>query len=151
MALSYRKITEEEDQMRNVLIAGEYPFCVAAIERTRTKENTADMLVVDMLVMDADGREVKVRDWIVFMDQMAWKFRHFAATCGLLEKYENNTIEASDFINQNGVVKLTVGEYVDKDGEVVKNNRVKDYIKPGFAKVKTAQDLDPSFNDDIKF
>lgn len=138
-------MTEEQDKMRNVMSPGEYPFQVAAIALKPTKDGKNQMLEVDLIVWDINNREKKVRDWIVFMEEMSWKFRHFAATCGLLDKYEDGTIEDRDFVGKKGVVKLTQKDYIDRDGEKMFANAVKDYVKPGQAKV---QQNDPGFVDD---
>ncbi|MBX4189693.1 hypothetical protein KW791_00125 [Candidatus Parcubacteria bacterium] len=144
MALHYKKITEEEDQVRNVLEKGQYPFSVKSVMEKPTSKKDNHMLEVEIRVMGNDGREYNVKDWIVTtMEEMAWKFRHFAATCGLLDRYEAEVLEARDFLGKNGVVKLTISEY-EKDGEMRKVNRVADYVKP-LAKEKKN---DNSFVDD---
>jgi hypothetical protein len=77
---------------------------------------------------------------------MAWKFRHFAYTCDLGEKYESKTLEAKDFLGKIGVVKLGQKEY-EKDGEIKTVNNVLDYIKPSASVQKNSA----TFNDDIAF
>jgi hypothetical protein len=147
MALPYKKLTEEQDQMRNVLDKGEYPFRVLSIAQKPTKKGDNQMLEVELMVMDMEGREVKVRDWIILtMEEMSWKFRHFAATCGLLDRYDADLIEARDFLDKHGVVKLSIAEY-EQEGEKRKVNRVADYVKPGMAK-PVPQKNDNSFLDD---
>lgn len=135
MALSYKRWTEEEDSMRNVLDKGEYPFRVRTISKGMTKSGQYEMLTVELGVMDNVGREWTVKDWVVIMDEMGWKLRHFAATCGIIEKYDSDTLEAADFMGKNGVVRITIRDYEDKEGEIRKSNAVVDYIKPGKAKI----------------
>ncbi len=129
MALRYTRMTEEQDQMRNLLPKGEYPFCVKAITEKKTKNGAHDMLEVELGVLSDEGREITLKDWIVLMDEMGWKLRHFAATCGILDRYDDEILEARDFLGKNGVVKIVIGDY-EKDGEVRKTNRVGDYVKP---------------------
>jgi uncharacterized protein DUF669 len=127
-------MSEEDDLNRNILEKGEYPFHVETIELKSTKSKLNLMLELKLSVMGNDGKVVKVKDWVVIdMEEMAWKFRHFAYTCGLADKYEAKTLEARDFLGKHGVVKLSIRDY-EQDGEQRKANAVADYIKPGEAK-----------------
>lgn len=149
MALAYHKLTEQEDQMRNVLPKGEYPFHIKTIEQKPTKSKANTMLEVELSVLDNNGRSVTVKDWVVIdMEQMAWKFRHLAATCGLMDSYEADTLETYHFLGKHGVVKLSIREY-EQDGEIRKANAVVDYVKPGQAKGNMdSQKNDNDFIDD---
>lgn len=157
MALAYKKLTEQEDQMRNVLEKGEYPFHVKSIMEKPTKKGTNKMLEVELSILDINGKECTIKDWIMLdMDEMLWKLRHFSATLGLLDKYEDGTLDARDFLNKNGVVRLSIADY-EKDGELRKINRVSDYLQPGKSKGNTAKEgantsnSETFFDDDIKF
>lgn len=134
MALQYKKITEQEDQMRHLLEKGEYPFHVKSIKEGKTKNNKYDMLTLDIAVMDINGREITVKDWVVLMDEMAWKLRHLAATCDVLNLYDDNLLQSKDFLGKNGVVKLGIREYENEEHEKRLVNYVIDYIKPDCAK-----------------
>jgi hypothetical protein len=150
MALSYHRINEEEDQMRNVFEKGGYAFQVKSIESKKTKSGNNLMLVVELSVHDSKfARTINVKDWIVLdMEEMAWKLRHFAATCGLLEKYDAEELDAKDFLGKYGVVKLSIREY-EQDGELRKANAVADYIKPGKENLKEATPSNDFVDDDI--
>lgn len=148
MALPYKKLSEAEDQMRGVLEKGQYPFRVKSVIQKKTKSGAYEMLEVELGVIDNNGREITIKDWIVFMDEMAWKFRHFAATCDLMDFYEEDRLEHYHFLNKNGVVKLSIREY-EKDGEVFKANAVADYIKPSRQESQAANDSAPFIDDDI--
>lgn len=139
MSLSYPKISEEQDLMRGLLDKGDYPFQVLKIEKKRTSTNRYDMLVVELMIQ-LDNRSVVVKDWIVLMEEMAWKFRHFASTCGLLDKYENDTLDVPDFKNKTGIVKIGTRTYQDKQGEDRLANSVQDYVKSVTPKVVIPQD-----------
>ncbi len=130
MALAYRRLSEEEDKMRNLFEKGEYAFSIKKIEEKPCKDPANQMLVLDIEVMNDSGRVLKVRDWVMLtIENMEWKLRHLCATTGLLDKYEAGTLNAQDFLNKHGVAKLVIDEY-EKDGEAVKTNRVADYVKP---------------------
>lgn len=151
MALPYRKMTELEDQMRFLFDKGEYPFSVTKIERKPTQKGDCEMLAIELTVMNDQGRELKVKDWIRFDEDWAWKFRHFAYTCGLGDKYEDDTIDTDDFKNKNGVVKLGHREN-EYNGEIRMQNNVVDYIKPGAEKAKKpVNDFVDSNFEDVKF
>lgn len=157
MALNYRSLSQADEIRLSVLQPGEYCFIVVGISQERSKGGTDkngqqkkiyDMLVVDMVVVNENGRERKLRDWILLVedeDTMGFKLRHFASTCGLIVKYESNTLEAKDFLGRQGTAKIGVKDYIDQHGEKKKQNMVIDYVK--------SIDLknDQEFNDDIKF
>ncbi len=147
MALRYKRISESEDSMRNVLDKGEYPFLIKSVEETRTKSGIYDMLVIEISVMDSTGREHTIKDWVVFMDEMAWKFRHLCSTCGLIDRYESDSIEAKDLEGKHGVVRLSIADY-EKEGETRKVNRVADYVKAGAINAAPKNDASASFHDD---
>jgi len=149
MALSYKRMTEEQDKMRNVFEKGEYPFTVKAITEKPCKNQVNTMLVVELEVMNHEGRVKRIPDWIVLdMEDMQWKFRHFADSCGLIDLYDAENLQAKDFLGKNGVAKITIDEY-EKDGEIFKNNKVADYIKSG--KVKSHNDKDAFIDDPLPF
>lgn len=154
MKLDYTPITEAEDQARGVMAPGEYIFTVIAIE-TKPSQAGNTMLVVDLEVKDFGGFKHHVKDWVVICEPMKWKLRHFANSCGLIEQYENKTLEDIDFVGKVGCVKIGVSDY-EKDGEMRKMNRVIDYLKPTaelvqLQKTGTDNQAHDDFNDDIKF
>lgn len=149
MALRYSFLTAEDDKMRNILEKGEYPFSIKSIKQGITKSGMYNMLTVELNIFDANGKAHPLKDWILLdMEDMSWKFRHFAATCGLLAEYEAKNLDTTDFLGKNGVVKLTVEEFTDSDGDVKLSNKVKDYVKPGEAKGSTSPDKMNDFLDD---
>lgn len=150
MALSYKVWSQQEDETRNIIEKGEYQFIVKDIKRTLTKKGNYEMLVVDLELLDNLGRVRKLKDWIVLMDEMGWKLRHFAASCGLLEQYESQTLDTQHFLNREGVVKISVGDQKDEHGQLtgLKQNSVADYIKPENVKVAQQKTNDDSFIED---
>lgn len=150
MTLPYKKLTDEEDKMRNVLAKGEYPFSIISVEFKRTKDGLNQMLALELIVLDINGREKKIKDWVVFMDDMMWKFKHLCETCGLMDKYANDLVQAKDFLGKNGVVKLSVADY-EKDGDTMKVNKVVDYIKPNKLKAVAQNNSNDFVDDEILF
>lgn len=131
MTLQYNIWTEEQDLSRNLIQAGIYGFKVVNIIRKLTAKGNYEMLEVDLQLVDKSGLDKRLRDWIIIMDTMGWKLRHFAATCGLLEKYESGTLDSRDFMGKSGSVKVGVVDKKDEHkvptGE--KTNKVLDYLK----------------------
>jgi hypothetical protein len=119
----YPKITEEQDQMRNLIDAGEYIAHIDNATEKKTKNGKYDMIELELEVHDMSGRPRKLRDWIVFMDEMSWKLRHAAKSAGLIEKYDNDTLIDKDFIGTRVVIKVGI-----KDGDKGKMNNVIDYL-----------------------
>lgn len=146
MSLGYKKISADEDKMRNVFEKGEYSFLVESVEEKPCKNEVNKMLVVNLLLMH-ENRTLRIMDWIMLdMEGFEYKLRHFADTCSLLDKYEAGTLEAVDFLGHEGIAKVNVTEY-EKDGEIIKTNKVMDYVK---SKVTKANDPD-FLNDAIPF
>ena len=147
MALSYRVWSQEEDDLRGTIEKGIYQFIVRAVEKKLTKKGTYEMLVVDLIIIDNNGQKRGIKDWIVLMDEMGWKLRHFAIACGMLEAYNNESILPGDFLNKDGAVEIGINELKDENGEKTgkKGNFVIDYIAP----VEVVKDQFK--DDDIKF
>ena len=152
--LAYSYISAEEDKVRNLLPDGLYPFTVKEIQQKPNK-NGGQQLIVTLSVGDSTGLEHTITDWIQLeIEQMAWKFRHFASSCGLIDLYDAKQLKAENFNRKNGVVKIGVNEY-EKDGEMKKGNKVLDYLISGNAspsKLKPLPDKKSDFiNDNIPF
>lgn len=148
MALNYRRVSEEEDQRRGLIDKGEYTFQVAAIEQKRTSNGKYDMLAVDLIVWDITNRERKLKDWIVFAEEMDWKFRHFCKSLGLLQQYEEGSIEVQHFPGKKGKVKVGQKDGQTKDGDTRLVNFVMDYLNDSG---NTASNSDTFKDDEIPF
>lgn len=156
MALNYLPHTEEDLSRLNVLDPGEYPFVVTSVDEGATKggtdldgnpKKTHSMLIVNLKVASPIHGDRLVKDWVVLFDQenpMAFKFRHFAHSCGLIKKYEDKMLEAKDFLNKKGIVKIGMKDWTNQYGEKKKQNSVLDYVK-------SAQQNNDFISDDIHF
>jgi hypothetical protein len=154
MVLAYKKITEEEDKSRHLFPKGEYNFSIRSVVEKKTKNGSNNMLEIELLVKDSNGREMIVKDWIVLVEQMGWKLRHFSNACNLLDKYDSQLLEARDFFDKKGIVKLTIREYQSETGMRTVNS-VEDYIKSNkIMLVKNESSIKPEkefMDDDIPF
>lgn len=164
MALNYKRMTEEDFSRLSVLEAGEYQFYVGTVEEKQSKgghdkhgqpKQIYDMLEVNLHVIGLSGAERKVKDWVLVVaneDAMGFKLRHFADTCGLIDRYDAGILEARDFLGKHGIVKISIRDYTDKYGEKKKQNSVVDYLKPLHAKDAAKAPADGEFfNDEIPF
>lgn len=153
MALAYNIWTEEEIQNRNLVEKGDYDFEIMAASVKKTQSGIdkngnpkliRDMLEIDFNYWDKNGQVRRVKDWIVFGEGMDWKLRHLANTIGLIELYENNSLDAHHLLKKQGVFELGIKEF-EKDGVKKKTNFVVDYVK------KSDPKNDTRLNDSIPF
>lgn len=161
MALNYRRFSEEDLSRLSILIAGEYDFYVSEIISKKSKggldkdgnqKKIYDMLEVTLKIINSSGSERQLKDWIMIVqdeEPMGFKLRHFAATCGLIHKYDDGTLDTRDFFNKHGKVKIGVRDYTDQYGERKKQNSVIDYIKPVKTNDASMPQSDEFFNDDV--
>ncbi len=139
--------TEAEITAANLIPAGEYMFEV--IEATeKTSKNGNDMIALKLSV-HADDYARGVFDYLVDIESMAYKIRHFADATGLLPQYEAGQLSADDMIGVTG--KCKIAQQPEKDGYPAKNV-VKDYVKrpAGAAAVKKSATAEVA-DDDIPF
>ena len=151
MALSYQRWTEEEDKKKNLLEDGEYSAIIDTITEKLTAPGKFDkngkpitqkkMLEIDLLVADMDGRERKVKDWIMLEGDMSWRFRHLCVACELIDDYENNSIDIDEIKSKVVCVLIKQRKGKDQYNNDVVRNTVVDYFKVANA----------DLNDDIKF
>ena len=149
MSLAYNLWTEEEVENRNVLPDGDYKFLINDIISKKTKggldkegneKPIRDMVEIDISIM-YNGQQRNIKDWIVFMREMDWKFRHLADTTGLISLYESRQLDCVHLKNKGGTLKLGSKDMIMQDGTSKKINYVKDYIK-GIANVEKQTSLD---------
>jgi len=144
--------TEKEIAESNLLPEGEYPFEISSGADKISKSGN-EMIELWVRVYKPDGSFNQVADYL--LESIAYKLRHAAEACGLLDKYEAGTILGTDFIGKTGMLKLGITK--DKNGQYPDKNGIKDYIVPkeGEAKVSIPKDalqktIDP-MADDIPF
>jgi hypothetical protein len=134
------KTAKEIDEL-GLLPVGEYDFLVHEAEDTQSKKGN-DMAVVKLLI-DGPSGEIKIVDYLVAIDSMAYKIRHFAESVGLLAEYEKGEMPAEIMVGKTGKCKLVVAPA--KDGYRAKNT-VSDYLSasnPGAPKAEVIDDEIP--------
>lgn len=135
------KSAKEIDEL-GLLPAGVYDFVVAEAEDTQSKKGN-DMAVVKLLIDGPDG-EIKVVDYLVAIDSMAYKIRHFAEAVDLLAEYEKGEMPAEVMVGKTGKCKLVIAP---PKGEYRAKNTVSDYISDSNPPAPKAEVLD----DEIPF
>lgn len=117
------KTAKEVDEM-GLLPAAIYDFIIAEADDTQSKAGN-DMAVIKLKIEDENGREHKIVDYLVSIDSMAYKIRHFAESVGLLAEYEKGDMPADFMLGRTGRCKLVVQP---AKGEYRAKNTVADYI-----------------------
>lgn len=138
-------------QNRALLPDGIYPFTVKKISQETSKTNNA-MLKILIGVIDKDGQERNIIDYLVATDEMIFKLKHFCETIGFETEYTKGAFDPLKCLNRSGLVKVGTqkgGAKPDGSGYYPDKNSVKDYVKS--EKKSVLEDDKPPFDDDIKF
>ncbi len=140
--------TEKEISESNMLPEGEYTFEVSSGADKISKSGN-EMIELWVRVYKPDGTFNQVADYL--LESIAYKLRHAAEACGLLDKYEAGTILGTDFIGKTGTLKLGIQK--DKTGAYPDKNTIKDYILPkeGESRVALPKDKNDGLEDAIPF
>lgn len=123
--MNFKPKTEKEIADENLLPKGEYDFEVVAAEDKVSKKG-AEMIQLNVRVFNGESGAYFVRDFL--LEQFSFKLRHFCEATGLIEKYEDGSLEALDCEGRVGRLKLVIK--VDKSGQYPPQNNVADYIVP---------------------
>jgi hypothetical protein len=112
---------DAEAASRGPFANGVYDFeFVEANDAVSQKGN--DMIAIVLNVYNQQGETRKVKDWL--LESVAYKLKHACETCGLGDAYAAGSVDAFDFLNRTGRVKLRIEKsqgYPDK-------NVVVDYV-----------------------
>lgn len=114
-----------EDQASRVWPKGEYDATVEAAIETTSKSSGNDMLEVHLKVYGQNGKEQKLRDYLVHTEGGAYKFQRFCKSAGQWDAYQAGEITGATFQNANVTVKL--GEEKGTD-DFPPRNKVLDYM-----------------------
>lgn len=89
------------------LVPGEYPFVFKnALESISQAGN--EMIKVTLKLNDINGNEHELIDYLLDKKPFDYKLKHACDCAGIIEKYNNGEINAYDFINKRGIVKLVL-------------------------------------------
>ena len=115
---------KSEEEVSNLIPKGEYPFEVLSAEE-KTSKSGNDMIALKIGVAYNDATR-GVFDYLVDLESMAYKTRHFADSVGLLADYEKGSLDADKLPGLTGKCRIDIQPA--KDGYDAKNV-VKDYVK----------------------
>lgn len=115
--------TEKEIAEENLWPAGEYSFEITEAEDTVSSKGN-EMIELKLKVYNEEGNFKILSDYL--LEAIAYKLRHAAEVCGLLDAYNSGVLLASDFVGKTGYLKLKIDK--DKTGKYPDKNGVGDYI-----------------------
>lgn len=106
---------------------GDYEFLVESAEDKISKSGN-EMIKVLLRIYGKEGQSKEITDYL--LPQMAFKLKHFCKATGLLDKYNNDDLNASDCISRKGFLQLGIEEERPNEngGFYPKKNFVKDYL-----------------------
>lgn len=116
--------SENEIASENLIQPGTYDFEIVDAENALSKNNN-EMVKLKLHVFDDNGNARIVFDYL--LESMAYKLRHAADACRLLDKYETGHLIAEDFKGKTGKLKLAIQK--SKDPLYADKNVVADYVK----------------------
>lgn len=145
--MKFEPKSEKEVSNANLLPLGTYDAEVGTAE-DKVSAAGNEMIKLDLSVYDATGKTHFVYDYL--LEALAYKLRHAAEACGLLERYEAGNLEAEDFIGKTCKVKIKV--QVDKDGKYPDKNVIQDYVIPAKKVQSISKDaIEEMLDDEIVF
>lgn len=101
---------EDADKARfSLMPKGKYPAVISRVEASISKSGN-HMLVIDASVYDANGLPTDVRDYLVMMNSMMWKFINCCEAAGLLKEYEDKTFKPEMLLNKNVIVDIDIDQ-----------------------------------------
>lgn len=107
----------------NLIPTGVYNFQVVDAAEDVSKAGN-DMIKLQLKIWLEDGRERYVFDYL--LEALEYKLGHFAEVTGLMDQYNNKTLNAIDCLHKCGSVKIGIKS--DKTGQYADQNAVLDYV-----------------------
>lgn len=131
-----------------LLEKGEYDAELLSAE-DKTSDAGNSMIHLLFKVYGPTGKSFLIHDYLVFVEGLAYKVRHFCYMNGLQNEYEAGFLSA-DICKKIRSLRVKVGIKVDKTGQYDDKNVIIDYLEnvPGQAKAKTEE---PFVDDDLPF
>jgi hypothetical protein len=153
-----QRYTDEQINSMNVMSDGTYDAEVTEFHDTdkynkpMISKSGNPMTMVKLNVWDINGQIHSVFDYLVDIQSMAFKTKHFCEATGNLDKYEaEQEIKGPDVLGKR--IKVVIGSQPPQpkpDGSFYPpKNQVKDYIKS--LQLVESKAPTEAFNDDIAF
>lgn len=144
--MSFKFPVKTEEEILNLLPAGEYSFIIEKAEITLSKSNNTPMVKLLLSVQDSHGQIRQIIDYLTTNNNMLFKVKHFCDAVGLEEKYQSGEFTEKDCVGKKGKCKIKVDPGNEQFGP---KNTVKDYVKSSSSSVKSTTDDVPFFDDEM--
>ncbi len=148
-------LSDDEIKNMNLLPEGMYQFKVHGVESSTAdgkqlvSKSGNQMIKITLKVLDATGRERLITDYLVALESMVFKIKHFCESLGL--DYNKGSFQPNACLGMKGKLQLVIqkGKKKDNSEEYYSDkNSVKDYVPKENADSKP-KDAKDEFNDDI--
>lgn len=107
------------------LPAGDYDLVLVSVADKKSQAGN-QMAILEFQV---DGKTRKVKDQIVMIEQVQWKWEQLAAAYGqFADAGQPLEVDTDDFIGKTCRAHLKIEPYRDKDGNEKQTNRIDYYI-----------------------
>lgn len=107
MRTTFRTEAEAHSVSRRELLSGwQDARIIEAVEKPSKRGN--DMIVITVIIRDADGNERTFLDWLTDTPLGAVKLRHACEAVGALARYESGEIVQADFPGHDVRVKIGI-------------------------------------------
>lgn len=121
---------------------GEYSFEVLdSQDKVSSKGN--DMIEVLLGIWNSEKIICRIFDYL--LPSMEAKLRHACDACGLLDKYQQGSLSASDFMGRSGTVKIRIKAATQ---QYPAKNEVEDYVCRPAKQLGQQHDGPPPLTDD---
>lgn len=141
---TYTPLTDKQiEEARQPLKEGIYDFEVMSAENKVSKSGY-QMIQLKHKIWTQEGKIVTFSDWLVALDSMIWKVKHFWESVGKPELYEQGVPHGKDYVGYAG--KLVIGLRKNKEGEQAL--QVIDYVSKSDPRAAKLNDIP---DDDIPF
>ena len=137
---------EKLSRFRSPLSEGPANFEVSSAQEKVSKSGNA-MMELKLRVWDINGVEGIIYDYLVDIEQMAYKIKHFWESVEFMSVYESGNFSSDDCIGKAGKCELKWKK--SKNTQYPDRMVIADYIKPSNGKPE--KNNENFFNDDISF
>lgn len=149
--MKYDTYSDEElakMEEENLIPAGTYDFEVLEAKDTFSNKGN-DMTALTLNVVDNEGRDRKVFDYLVSVKAFAFKIKHFAESVGLQSEYQRGHMDADEMLGRTGKCKIVIQP---AKGQYRAKNAVADYVRAdGTPEIKAAVAAQTPLDDEIPF
>ena len=146
-ALDWNSTIEDEGSFV-VLPAGDYPFKIEKMERSRynggDKISACPKAVVHFEITAPDGKIVHLQENYLLHTKMEWKLSELFASIGMKARGEKAQMQWDNIIGKRGICRIIVNEYKDKKGNDRENNRI-DMLYPSYDQPVPAPPVQPQY------